>query len=175
MASCIAFSDKDGKVYTLTVADKKLVEIADSKRGQVQDYTWSPKGNYLAFTMTDDNNDLIGLCLVVERQPVAPRHQQHVQRIEPGVGPAGQLSFLPEHARICAAHLRRRIQLRVEQRHGHLRHRVAQGRQASIPGGKRRSDYYERGSAKTPPKKARRRQTLKKARRSQKRPSHLPT
>ncbi|MCI0387378.1 MAG: S41 family peptidase [Acidobacteria bacterium] len=52
----IAFSDKDGKVYTLTVADKKLVEIADSKRGQVQDYAWSPKGNYLSFTLADDNN-----------------------------------------------------------------------------------------------------------------------
>ncbi|HEY6400653.1 MAG TPA: peptidase S41, partial [Blastocatellia bacterium] len=50
----IAFGDKDGKVWALTVADKKLVEVADSKRGQVQDYTWSPKGNYLAFTMQDD-------------------------------------------------------------------------------------------------------------------------
>jgi tricorn protease len=50
----IAFGDKDGKVWVLTIADKKLVEVADSKRGQVQDYTWSPKGNYLAFTMQDD-------------------------------------------------------------------------------------------------------------------------
>ena len=51
----IAFSDKDGKVFVLTVADKKLVEVADNKRGQVQDYRWSPKGNYLAFTLADDN------------------------------------------------------------------------------------------------------------------------
>ncbi|HEU0178406.1 MAG TPA: S41 family peptidase [Blastocatellia bacterium] len=50
----IAFGDKDGKVWALTVADKKLIEVAYSKRGQVQDYTWSPKGNYLAFTMQDD-------------------------------------------------------------------------------------------------------------------------
>jgi tricorn protease len=50
----IAFGDKDGKVWVLTVADKKLAEVADSKRGQVQDYSWSPKGNYLAFTMQDD-------------------------------------------------------------------------------------------------------------------------
>ncbi|HEX5081226.1 MAG TPA: S41 family peptidase [Blastocatellia bacterium] len=50
----IAFGDKDGKVWVLTVADKKLVEVADSSRGQVDDYTWSPKGNYLAFTMQDD-------------------------------------------------------------------------------------------------------------------------
>jgi len=50
----IAFSDKDGKVWVLTVADKKLTEVADSKRGQVQDYTWSPKGNYLAFTLQEN-------------------------------------------------------------------------------------------------------------------------
>ncbi len=52
----IAFSDKDGKVYVLTVAEKKLVEVADSRRGQVQDYSWSPKGNFLAFSMQDENS-----------------------------------------------------------------------------------------------------------------------
>ncbi|HEY8460951.1 MAG TPA: S41 family peptidase [Blastocatellia bacterium] len=50
----IAFGDKDGKVWALSVADKTLVEVADSKRGQVLDYVWSPRGNYLAFTMQDD-------------------------------------------------------------------------------------------------------------------------
>ncbi len=49
----IAFSDKDGKVYILTLADKKLLQIADSPNGQVNDYEWSPKGNYLAFSMND--------------------------------------------------------------------------------------------------------------------------
>ena len=39
----IAFSDKDGKVYILTVADRKVTEIVDSPRGQIRDYTWSPK------------------------------------------------------------------------------------------------------------------------------------
>ncbi len=49
----IAFSDKDGKVYILTLADKKLLQIADAANGQVNDYEWSPKGNYLAFSMND--------------------------------------------------------------------------------------------------------------------------
>ncbi|HZH34324.1 MAG TPA: PDZ domain-containing protein, partial [Pyrinomonadaceae bacterium] len=48
----IAFSDKDGKIYILTVADKKLMQVADAPNGQVQDYEWSPQGNYLAFSMT---------------------------------------------------------------------------------------------------------------------------
>jgi WD40 repeat protein len=41
----IAFSDKDGKVYILTVANKQLTQIARlRRRGQVNDYEWSPKG-----------------------------------------------------------------------------------------------------------------------------------
>ena len=47
----IAFSDKDGKVWVVTVADRKLVEIVDSPRNQIRDHTWSPRGNYLAFSM----------------------------------------------------------------------------------------------------------------------------
>lgn len=51
----IAFSDKDGKVYVLTIADRRVVQIADSNRGQVRDYVWSPKGNFLAFSMPNKN------------------------------------------------------------------------------------------------------------------------
>jgi tricorn protease len=51
----IAFSDKDGKLYVLTLADRKIVQIADSARGQIRDYTWSPRGNFLAFTMASQN------------------------------------------------------------------------------------------------------------------------
>ncbi|MFY9611120.1 MAG: S41 family peptidase [Blastocatellia bacterium] len=50
----LAFGDKDGKVHILTLADKKLTEIADSKRGQIRDYAWSPRGNHLAFTIAND-------------------------------------------------------------------------------------------------------------------------
>ena len=32
----IAFSDKDGKVYMLTVADRKLTQVADTPRGQIR-------------------------------------------------------------------------------------------------------------------------------------------
>ncbi|MGA9770497.1 MAG: S41 family peptidase [Blastocatellia bacterium] len=47
----IAFSDKDGKIFILTLADKKITEIADSTAGQVRDYVWSPRGNHLAFSL----------------------------------------------------------------------------------------------------------------------------
>lgn len=51
----LAFSDKDGKLYVLTVKDRKLIQIADERRGQVRDYTWSPHGGYLAFSLSDAN------------------------------------------------------------------------------------------------------------------------
>ncbi len=51
----LAFSDKDGKVFVLTLADKSLVQIADETRGQVSDYAWSPCGTHLAFSLSDPN------------------------------------------------------------------------------------------------------------------------
>jgi tricorn protease len=55
--SRIAFGDKDGKIFVLTLADRKLAEIVNSSRGQIRDYVWSPKGNYLAFSMAGANNN----------------------------------------------------------------------------------------------------------------------
>jgi len=51
----IAFSDKDGRLYMLTVADKKVQEVARDKGGNLQDYAWSPDSGYLAFSLTDPN------------------------------------------------------------------------------------------------------------------------
>jgi len=49
----IALSDKDGKLYVLTLDDKKLVQIAQNPRGQIPNYPWSPDSGYLAFTMDE--------------------------------------------------------------------------------------------------------------------------
>ncbi len=51
----LAFSDKEGKLYVLTLKDKKVVEVADDKRGLLQDYAWSPRGGYLAFSLGDES------------------------------------------------------------------------------------------------------------------------
>ncbi len=47
----IAFSDKDGKVYVISVATKQIQLVADAPNGQIRDYDWSPKGNFLAYSM----------------------------------------------------------------------------------------------------------------------------
>jgi len=51
----LAFSDKDGKLYILTIADKKVEQIADDAYGMIYDYTWSANGGHLAFSMADSN------------------------------------------------------------------------------------------------------------------------
>jgi tricorn protease len=52
----IAFSDKDGKLYVITLADRRIVEVADSPHGQIRDYAWSPRGNFLAFSLDESAN-----------------------------------------------------------------------------------------------------------------------
>jgi len=52
----IAFSDKDGKLYVVTLADRAMVEIADSPHTQIRDYVWSPRGNFLAFSYPPSEN-----------------------------------------------------------------------------------------------------------------------
>src|SRR6185503_14043395 len=54
----IAFGDKDGKLYVLGRTDKKVTEVADDPRGTIGDYVWSPRGNYLAFSMRALDNEL---------------------------------------------------------------------------------------------------------------------
>ena len=51
----IAFSDKDGQIYVVNVTTREIVQVANERHGQVNDYEWSPHGGYLAFTLTDDS------------------------------------------------------------------------------------------------------------------------
>ena len=50
----VAFGDKDGKLHVLDVASRQLTLVADEANGQMRDYTWSPHGGYLAFSLTDE-------------------------------------------------------------------------------------------------------------------------
>ncbi len=51
--SRIAFSDKNGKLWVLTMDDRRLTEVTEDPRGTIGDYTWSPRDNHLAFSMAD--------------------------------------------------------------------------------------------------------------------------
>ena len=47
----IAFSDKDGRLWLVSLKDHATQEIAHSTEGEIRDYEWSPGGGYLAFSM----------------------------------------------------------------------------------------------------------------------------
>ncbi|MEW6363216.1 MAG: S41 family peptidase [Acidobacteriota bacterium] len=47
----VALSDKDGKLYVVELATKKVTQVADDEFGGIFDYAWSPDGQWLAFSM----------------------------------------------------------------------------------------------------------------------------
>lgn len=53
----IAFSDKEGRIFVVSVADGSQVEIADERNFQVTDYSWSPCSSWLAFSLTQPNTN----------------------------------------------------------------------------------------------------------------------
>jgi len=52
----IAFGDKDGKLYVLTLDDKKVTQVTQNPRERAREYTWSQDGGHLAFIMDNPNN-----------------------------------------------------------------------------------------------------------------------
>jgi tricorn protease len=51
--SRLVFSDCDGKIWALTLAGRKLVQVADDEFGRAFDYAWSPDGQWLAYTLNN--------------------------------------------------------------------------------------------------------------------------
>ncbi len=51
----IAFSDKDGKLFVLTLDGKTIAQVARDPGGNLRDYTWSQDGGHLAFTLSNPN------------------------------------------------------------------------------------------------------------------------
>ncbi len=49
----LAVCNMDGQLYVLTIASKKLVEVADHEFAEIRDYKWSPNGGHLAFSMRE--------------------------------------------------------------------------------------------------------------------------
>ena len=48
----IAYEDQMGKLRVINVNTKAEIQVADEPSGRVGDYTWSPHGGFLAFTLT---------------------------------------------------------------------------------------------------------------------------
>ncbi|UCC82006.1 MAG: PD40 domain-containing protein [Gemmatimonadota bacterium] len=91
--SQVAYSDKEGKIYVLDVESKQKREIADEKSGQVTDYTWSPHGGYLAFTLTDHSGfGSIYIYSLADRQ-LRRVTGEYFAEFAPAWGPEGDYLF----------------------------------------------------------------------------------
>ncbi len=71
----ISFTDKNGKLFVLTLDDKKVAEIARNPRGRISEYSWSADGGHIAFTMDNSAGLHIDLCLERCRRSDPSRHR----------------------------------------------------------------------------------------------------
>jgi tricorn protease len=53
----VAYSDKEGRIFVVAVADGKQVEVANERNFQATDYAWSPCGSWLAFSLSQSNGN----------------------------------------------------------------------------------------------------------------------
>ena len=137
--SRIAFSDKEGRLYVLRVSDKALKEIAKDVHGNLYDYTWSPSGNDLAWSMTDSGQGQpVGVHLDCGGRATAPRYRRRLRRVQSRLGSRRQLHLFPERPRLPAAALAGRVQLRDGAHDGHFRPGAAEGCKEPVSHGKRR-------------------------------------
>ena len=101
----IAFGDKDGRVYVVKVADRTMTQIVDAARGQIQDYTWAPRGHHLAFTM-NGNNGFSAVYVWSEKDGQVRRVTDPLFNAGvAGVGSRRQVPVLHQRPRVRAAAL----------------------------------------------------------------------
>lgn len=51
----VAYADQGGRVYVHHVQSGRRFQVADDPRGEVDDYAWSPRGGFLAFSLAEPN------------------------------------------------------------------------------------------------------------------------
>ncbi len=120
----LAFSDKDGKLFVVTVADKKLVEVADDARGEIHDYAWAPDGAWLAFSLAEPNDTRSLWIWGVADGTLHRVTDELFNEASPVWSTRRQVPLLPLRPAVRAADLGR-VELRDHPHHRHLRPRPA--------------------------------------------------
>jgi tricorn protease len=135
----IAFSDKDGKLFVLTVADRKMVEIADDAARP--DLRTTP-GRRAAATSPSAWRTRTASAPSTSGAPAtagAQGHRRASSTREPAWDPDGDyLYYLSD--REYAPQISSRVELRHQPHDRHLRAGAAQGRAAPVPARERRGE-----------------------------------
>jgi tricorn protease len=93
----IVYVDKDGRLLVVTLADHKVREVAHDKKGGIGDYVWSPRGNFLSFSM----NEVSGFSSIYIASPDGQLHHVSSENFNagnPAWDPDGNyLYFMSDH------------------------------------------------------------------------------
>ncbi|MCX7895606.1 MAG: S41 family peptidase [Thermoanaerobaculum sp.] len=93
----LVFADKDGKVYLLDVAKKSYELIAQDQYSRVRDYSFSPDGQYVAFSLADPNENRSIFIYSVRDKKLTRVTDELFDEFEPVWDPDGQyLYFLSD-------------------------------------------------------------------------------
>ncbi len=93
----IAFSDKDGRLWALSVASKALFEVAHDRGGNVGDYAWSCDGGQLAFSLGEESGQRALWIYTLAESALRRVTDGLFNAIEPVFDPAGKyLYFLSD-------------------------------------------------------------------------------
>jgi tricorn protease len=91
----IAFSDQTGRIFSLTVETREVVEIARDKSGSAGDYAWSGDGSWLAFSLADENSLRSIWIWGVEKGDLHRVTDEMFNETEPAWDPSGSPGFCP--------------------------------------------------------------------------------
>ena len=129
----LAFSDKDGRLWVVTLADKKLAEVARDVRGEIRDYAWSPCGGHLAFSMANPSGFRSVWIWSVEDGKLRRITDEQFHAANPAWDPKGDYlyylsarSYLPQFDSFD-------LNFADRPQHRRLRARPAQGRGQPLP------------------------------------------
>ena len=140
----LALADKDGKLYVVTVAGKKVVEIADDRFGGIFDYAWSPDGAHLAFSMGEHTGMRVLHVWSVADGKVRRVTSELFSSSSPAWDPEGKLLYFLSNREFAPADLRHRVELRGQPQDRHLRPRPPEGRREPLRARERRGERGRR-------------------------------
>ena len=127
----LAFSDKNGKVYVLEIESRQITEIADDANDQVNDYTWSPRGGHLAFSLTEHSGFRAVYVWSVADGQLRQVTDVLFDSFRPAWDRDGDYLYFLSRPAIRAPDLERGVELRRQPRRRHLRLGVA-GERAQV-------------------------------------------
>jgi tricorn protease len=150
--SRIAFGDKDGKVFVLTVAEKKLVEVNDAVNGQIRDYVWSPRGNHLAFSDQDHNGNSSIYVWSASDGKLRRVDHRDVQRNQSAWDPQGNYLYFLSQREFAPLISQIEFNFAANRSTGIFALSLRKRCQTSVPGGEGRSNDYAKPTMPAKPK-----------------------